>query len=280
MSGMSGMRDLSAESLIRFERELPSFRAALAGLLEDGRHEGALRLGAALWRFWLNRAQYHDAAEWLERAPSTTRLSRWTCARPHSGPRAESPSTCTTTSTSGEVLAGRARTAPRAGRSARARCCVQPAGQRRVAPRRLRRCDRLPQAGAAAVRAGRRRGLTPDRAPLAGRGVPRPRRLRGWRARARRDGDARTRARLRPTADKHVAQPRGPLARSFGSRRGAAPLCRSARVRRRDWKPARADLLRRRHRVRAAPAGRRRARPRASGESRRTRNAGSASGCS
>jgi predicted ATPase/class 3 adenylate cyclase len=65
----SGMRDLSAESLNRFERELPSFRAALAGLLEDGRHEGALRLGAALWRFWLNRAQYRDAADWLERAP-------------------------------------------------------------------------------------------------------------------------------------------------------------------------------------------------------------------
>ena len=65
----SGMRELSAQSLLRFERELPSFRAALAGLIEDGRSEGALRLGAALWRFWLNRAQYHDAAEWLEHAP-------------------------------------------------------------------------------------------------------------------------------------------------------------------------------------------------------------------
>jgi tetratricopeptide (TPR) repeat protein len=64
----SGMRELSAQSLIRFERELPSFRAALAGLIEDGRSEGVLRLGAALWRFWLNRAQYHDAAEWLEHA--------------------------------------------------------------------------------------------------------------------------------------------------------------------------------------------------------------------
>jgi tetratricopeptide (TPR) repeat protein len=62
------MRELRAESLIRFERELPSFRAALAGLVEDGRSEGALRLGAALWRFWLNRTQYHDAAEWLEHA--------------------------------------------------------------------------------------------------------------------------------------------------------------------------------------------------------------------
>jgi predicted ATPase/class 3 adenylate cyclase len=64
----SGMRELSAKSLIRFERELPSFRAALARLVEDGGSEGALRLGAALWRFWLNRAQYHDAAEWLEHA--------------------------------------------------------------------------------------------------------------------------------------------------------------------------------------------------------------------
>jgi predicted ATPase/class 3 adenylate cyclase len=66
---LSGMRDLSTESLDRFERELPSFRAALAGLLEAGRPEGALRFGAALWRFWLNRAQYRDAADWLENAP-------------------------------------------------------------------------------------------------------------------------------------------------------------------------------------------------------------------
>jgi predicted ATPase/class 3 adenylate cyclase len=66
---LSGMRDLSAESLIRFEQELPSFRATLAGLLEGGRRESVLRLGAALWRFWLNRAQYRDAAGWLENAP-------------------------------------------------------------------------------------------------------------------------------------------------------------------------------------------------------------------
>jgi predicted ATPase/class 3 adenylate cyclase len=64
----SGMRELGADSLFRFERELPSFRAALARLVEDGRSEGVLRLGAALWRFWLNRAQYHDAAKWLEHA--------------------------------------------------------------------------------------------------------------------------------------------------------------------------------------------------------------------
>jgi predicted ATPase/class 3 adenylate cyclase len=66
---LSGLRDLSADSLDRFERELPNFRAALAGLLEDGRGEGALRLGAALWRFWLNRTQFRDAAYWLENAP-------------------------------------------------------------------------------------------------------------------------------------------------------------------------------------------------------------------
>jgi predicted ATPase len=66
---LSGMRDLSSEGLDRFGREVPNFRAALAGLLGDGRHEGVLRLGTALSRFWLNRAEYRDAANWLERAP-------------------------------------------------------------------------------------------------------------------------------------------------------------------------------------------------------------------
>jgi predicted ATPase len=66
---LSGLRDLSAESLDRFQRELPSFRATLAGLTEGDRHEGTARLGAALWRFWLNRTQYRDAADWLEKAP-------------------------------------------------------------------------------------------------------------------------------------------------------------------------------------------------------------------
>jgi predicted ATPase/class 3 adenylate cyclase len=74
---LSGTRDLSSEALDRFGRELPNFRAALAGLLEADRHEGVLRLGAALWRFWLNRTQYRDAAEWLEHArlDDTTRPS-------------------------------------------------------------------------------------------------------------------------------------------------------------------------------------------------------------
>ena len=64
----SGMRELGAQSRVRFERELPSFRVTLAGLVEEGAREDVLRLGAALWRFWLNRTQYHDAAEWLEHA--------------------------------------------------------------------------------------------------------------------------------------------------------------------------------------------------------------------
>jgi predicted ATPase len=64
-----GGRDLGADSRERFERELPSFRAALAGFLDAGRDAEVLRLGAALWRFWLTRTQYRDAAAWLERAP-------------------------------------------------------------------------------------------------------------------------------------------------------------------------------------------------------------------
>jgi predicted ATPase len=63
-----GKHELSGRSLIRFERELSNFRAALAGLIEDGGSEGEVRFGAALWRFWLNRAQYHDAADRLEHA--------------------------------------------------------------------------------------------------------------------------------------------------------------------------------------------------------------------
>ncbi len=64
-----GARDLSGESRTRFERELPNLRAALTGLVEARRSEQVLRFGAALWRFWLNRTQYRDAAAWLEQAP-------------------------------------------------------------------------------------------------------------------------------------------------------------------------------------------------------------------
>jgi predicted ATPase len=64
-----GGRDLGADSRERFERELPSFRAALAGFIDAERDAEVLRLGAALWRFWLARTQYRDAAAWLESAP-------------------------------------------------------------------------------------------------------------------------------------------------------------------------------------------------------------------
>ena len=72
----SGMRELGAESLIRFERELPSLRAALAGLVEDGRSEEALRLGAALWRFWLNGRNITMRQRGSNTRLSTTRPSR------------------------------------------------------------------------------------------------------------------------------------------------------------------------------------------------------------
>ncbi|HEY8630370.1 MAG TPA: adenylate/guanylate cyclase domain-containing protein [Gaiellaceae bacterium] len=62
-------RELSVPSLERLEQELPNLRAALAGFLEDEQADEVLRLGAALSRFWLDGAHYHDALQWLERAP-------------------------------------------------------------------------------------------------------------------------------------------------------------------------------------------------------------------
>lgn len=68
-AGSSGARNLRPESIARFEYELPNFRATLRSLLDADLREEVLRLGAALWRFWLNKTQYRDAAEWLARAP-------------------------------------------------------------------------------------------------------------------------------------------------------------------------------------------------------------------
>ena len=65
----SGPRDLGPDSLARFEYELPNFRTTLRALLDADRREAALRLGIALWRFWLGKTQYRDAAEWLASAP-------------------------------------------------------------------------------------------------------------------------------------------------------------------------------------------------------------------
>jgi predicted ATPase/class 3 adenylate cyclase len=66
---MSGPRDLSPAALRLLDRELPDLRATFAGLVRDGRLDEVLRLGAALSRFWLSRAQFRDALDWLEAAP-------------------------------------------------------------------------------------------------------------------------------------------------------------------------------------------------------------------
>jgi predicted ATPase len=65
----AGPRELTALSLERLEPELPNLRAAFAGFLEDEKHDEVLRLGSALSRFWVSGAHFHDAVQWLERAP-------------------------------------------------------------------------------------------------------------------------------------------------------------------------------------------------------------------
>jgi predicted ATPase len=65
----AGPRELTAPSLERLEQELPNLRAAFAGFLEDEKHDEVLRLGSALSRFWVSGAHFHDAVQWLERAP-------------------------------------------------------------------------------------------------------------------------------------------------------------------------------------------------------------------
>jgi tetratricopeptide (TPR) repeat protein len=65
----AGPRELSVQSLERLEQELPNLRAAFADFLEDELADEFVRLGVALARFWLDGAHYHDALQWLERAP-------------------------------------------------------------------------------------------------------------------------------------------------------------------------------------------------------------------
>ena len=50
----------------RLEKELDNLRAALSWVLERGEGELALRLGAALWRFWFARAYFGEGIEGLE----------------------------------------------------------------------------------------------------------------------------------------------------------------------------------------------------------------------
>jgi predicted ATPase/class 3 adenylate cyclase len=53
--------------LDRLDRENGNLRAALSRCIEDGDTETALRLGAAMWRFWQMRGLLREGAEWLER---------------------------------------------------------------------------------------------------------------------------------------------------------------------------------------------------------------------
>ncbi len=54
--------------LARLRDERLNLRAALEWGLESGRAELSLRLGAALWRFWLSEGSLREGRSWLERA--------------------------------------------------------------------------------------------------------------------------------------------------------------------------------------------------------------------
>jgi non-specific serine/threonine protein kinase len=54
--------------LARLRDERTNLRVALEWALETGRAEIALRLGAALWRFWLSDGSLREGRGWLERA--------------------------------------------------------------------------------------------------------------------------------------------------------------------------------------------------------------------
>jgi DNA-binding CsgD family transcriptional regulator/tetratricopeptide (TPR) repeat protein len=57
-------------STMRLERERENLRAALYWLIEHEERESALRLSAALWRFWRVRSPVREGLDWLERALS------------------------------------------------------------------------------------------------------------------------------------------------------------------------------------------------------------------
>ncbi|MBI4497726.1 MAG: tetratricopeptide repeat protein [Chloroflexi bacterium] len=52
--------------LERLDREHSNLRAALRWLQEQGRADRALRLGSALWRFWLTRGHLGEGRRWIE----------------------------------------------------------------------------------------------------------------------------------------------------------------------------------------------------------------------
>jgi tetratricopeptide (TPR) repeat protein len=51
----------------RLEGEHDNLREALSWVLERGEHELALRLGAALWRYWHIRGYLSEGIRWMER---------------------------------------------------------------------------------------------------------------------------------------------------------------------------------------------------------------------
>lgn len=57
-----------AEWIERLEVELDNLRGALSWALGHGTTELGLRMGAALWRFWIMRARYGEGRKWLEAA--------------------------------------------------------------------------------------------------------------------------------------------------------------------------------------------------------------------
>lgn len=59
----------------RLEAEHDNMREALSWVLERGEGELALRLGAALWRFWHTRGYLGEGTEWLERVLAVGELA-------------------------------------------------------------------------------------------------------------------------------------------------------------------------------------------------------------
>src|SRR5258708_22235830 len=59
--------------LERLQREHENLRAALAWLVEHNEQEAALRLGGALWRFWLIRGHLSEGRTELARALTGSR---------------------------------------------------------------------------------------------------------------------------------------------------------------------------------------------------------------
>jgi tetratricopeptide (TPR) repeat protein len=54
--------------LDRLAREHDNLRAALAWAIDANEGEAAMRIGAAVWRFWYGRAHLEEARRWLEHA--------------------------------------------------------------------------------------------------------------------------------------------------------------------------------------------------------------------